>query len=299
MLYKRKQAFLCILLLFILCMLFRTYAYAETKSDDELNLYIQSPEDTIPIQTVMDRTLSDNYVGYCGQYTHDVLAAVGIIKYEANAHNGKDWYPSYKNGSEGNLLEDNWTYECFDGADSLDKLLKKYDGTVYNIVVSKNSATAPEWGHVFFIHAIVNNEVYFSDSYNSKMGQAKTINKASLASFKEYYFSKPEQFNEKGIIHFYEKDYYTPVVYTSSDGSMSIKYINKELAIKSPKYNQMLLNAFDNIALDQIKACSSIANRIILYNYEYLSATVYGGNENSVPYRHAVYPANKPINNER
>ena len=131
------------------------------------------------------------------------------------------------------------------------------------------------------------------------MGQAKTINKASYASFKEYYFSKPEQFNEKGIIHFYEKDYYTPVVYTSSDGSMSIKYINKELAIKSPKYNQMLLNAFDNIALDQIKACSSIANRIILYNYEYLSATVYGGNENSVSHRYAVYPANKPINNER
>ena len=44
---------------------------------------------------------------------------------------------------------------------------------------------------------------------------------------------------------------------------------------------------------------TSIANRIILYNYEYLSATVYGGNENSVSHRYAVYPANKPINNER
>ena len=198
-------------------------AYAD---ENELNLYVQNKEEAELLISLTAGKLKGNYHGYCGQYIHDILYKTGIIKRNSYAYNGKDWFTSYKKGSYGNKLEDNWTYECFEGKDALKQILEKYNGKVYNLVFSMNSGS--QYGHAFFVNAIVDDMVYYTESFGSAYlgANQKQLISISLDKFIDYYINSSYYRAEKGgIIHFYEKDFYQPIISFDNQESVSSDYV--------------------------------------------------------------------------
>lgn len=183
-------------------------------NNDNFTIYPSNKEEATTLIKNTAGTFERDYYGWCGQYTHDLLVANGIIEQSSGSYNGKDWYSAYKNNSERNKLCENWTYECFDGKESIYKILEKYNGKVYNLVLSMESSTS-EFGHVFLVNAIIDNTVYFSESFSSSAFKAnqKELAVMSIDDFIDYYFTK-DYFNMSagGIIHFYEKDFYKPII---------------------------------------------------------------------------------------
>jgi hypothetical protein len=197
------------------------------KEENDFNLYIQNEQEAEELMSKTIYKLGGDYRGYCGQYTHDILVKLNIIEPHSNAYNGKDWYPGYKDDWGCNYLCDGWTYECFDGSSSLENILEKYNGKVYNMVFSMHSGP---YGHVFFVNAIINDKVYYSESYYTaafNKGQKELI-VADLEDFVDYYYNSDYyKMSKGGIIHFYQEDYYKPIITFNNDKKVSSNYVYK------------------------------------------------------------------------
>ena len=237
-----KVIIVLFMMLFSFCLFVSPVFAEETEYDWE---YIQTEEDAELIQENIDRLLQMDYVGYCGQYAHDVAWMMGILEYDSEAYNGREWYAGYLDKkNEENMLQDGWDYDLFGGETCLDDILDAYDGTVYNLIISKESASAPKFGHVFFVHAIKDGIVYFSDSFNSELAPAKKVVAVSLEDFKNYYFKDLSQYKKTGIIHFYEKDFYTAITVLNSENKPVIRHIEKSKAfdyiLKNGTFKKMI-----------------------------------------------------------
>jgi hypothetical protein len=183
----------------------------ENKS--KINLYIQNRDEALKLISQTAGTLERDYHNWCGTYVHDLMWKCGIIPYDSGAYDGKSWYTAYKEGNKYIKLNDGWTYTVYDGEAGFDKLIKKYNGRVYNIVVSMESGS--QFGHALFINAIIDGKVYFTESYDSaNLGAAqKGLIEVDLEYFKDYFFHRSYfSIKNRGVIHFYEEDFYKPII---------------------------------------------------------------------------------------
>lgn len=193
-----------------------------------------------------------NYKSLCGAYVFDMLVALKILEPTSSSYNGKDWYPSYKNNWGGNILCKNWTYECFDGQDSLKNVLEKYNGKVYNLVLSMHSGP---YGHVMFVNAIIDDKVYFSESFSTSTfnSDQKELVVADLEDFIDYYYNSDYfKMNKGGIIHFYEKDFYKPIITFGGSPKVSQENVYKFQYSKSETKNTAMYNDLkDELSIQQ------------------------------------------------
>ena len=257
------------ILFFILFFAFVTPVYAEETS--ELDIYVANEEEAIELNKYTRSKLPSSYDGYCGQYAHDIAVTVGILSPRSASYNGKDWYKGYTKGTHRNILKEGWEYECFSGESCIDDLLEKYNGRVYNFIMSMENSGP--YGHAVFINAIVDDMVYFSDSYNSKFARNKKLAVVPLEEFKKYFIGG-NSFENTGLIHFYETDFYTPMlIIDEEDGNERIAYIETSVVLEEQGntsmrpisfYDALLANRISNIGILNV-------NRDNLYNYKYFS----------------------------
>jgi hypothetical protein len=230
-------------------------------ADDEvLNLYIQNEEEARELIANTTMKLKGDYHGYCGQYVHDTLVKTGILRKNSYAYNGKDWFASYKKGSSGNRLQDGWTYDCYEGKDALKEILEKYNGKVYNLLFSMNSGS--KYGHAFFVNAIIDDTVYFTESFGSSYfgTKQKQLIVLDLEDFIDYYINSNYFIASKGgIIHFYEEGFYPPII--SFEGNESVSsdyvydYVNNNNTMTDMMYNDIVLENIlyqDNLYMEQV-----------------------------------------------
>lgn len=225
---KIKNILLIFSFIFLLTLSFTLSVSAKEQEGNLPNWYIQNEQEARELNAQTAGTLKEDYDGYCGKYVHDNLIATKILKPDSYGYDGKDWYKAYKNGSNGNKLSDGWTYDCYDGKNALKEILEKYNGKVYNIVLSMNSGS--EFGHVVFVNAIINDTVYFSESFASYHFKAdqKQLAIMSLEKFIDYYINS-SYFNiaKGGIIHFYEEGFYKPIIVFNEKNKVSSTYVYK------------------------------------------------------------------------
>ncbi len=110
----------------------------------------------------------NSYNGWCGQYVLDQLSANGI-GYVTNGGscNGNQIYYSIVDGAK---TSGGYTQVKFGGNNALYDIVNRYGSTVENIVVSfthqsGHSDSNPGAGHTNFLYAIVDGNIYFSESY--------------------------------------------------------------------------------------------------------------------------------------
>lgn len=221
--------------------------------ENDVDIYINNSEDAKIVFSYTQNELPRNYINYCGTYTHDIATTLGIIKPDSASYNGKDWFSGYKNKKSNNKLCDGWTYECFAGSDCLNDILRKYDGEVYNLIFSMQN-TNP-YGHVLFVNAIIDNKVYFSESYNTYFASNKEMAVLSLQEFKEYYFGN-NSFANGGIIHFYEKGFYVPIIsINAKNGNHTKIYIRTDIVEEKLQKEKIESNMFvlDDFLLQKFK----------------------------------------------
>ena len=242
MFLKKYKIIKPLFILFLFCLFSTFYTISASaltnEKGEEINIYITNKEEA---QVLIDNTvgkLSDkDYHGWCGAYSRDVMIQTGILKSNTAGYDGKDWYPAFKNQSSSNRLADDWTYDCYDGKDALRQILEKYNGKVYNLLFSMSN-TGP-YGHVFFVNAIIDDTVYFTESFATGYFDTdqKELIVTSLGKFVDYYINSSYfNMNNGGIVHFYEKDFYKPVAVFNENNTVSSSYVYK--------YSQEKMNSY-------------------------------------------------------
>lgn len=110
-----------------------------------------------------------SFNGFCGSYVNQQLIALGIANSTELGGNGNVWYSKMsklKKTSKG------YNIKMYPGTNCVADIWNAHNkNNVFNIVVafSKGGGSAgAEYGHVLFIHGIIDGKVYFSE--NSKWG---------------------------------------------------------------------------------------------------------------------------------
>lgn len=145
----------------------------------------------------------------CGLYAGCTVKALGITN-EANTQNGKDQYDVYKNltKTSGGYKDKAYSATNYSFKSALNAVSNNGKTNVKNILVGfhTDSGTAGQkYGHVVFIHAIIGNKVYFSESFSAKVAGKTYAEGAPIVctidQFASYYGSWT---TFEGIIRFYK-----------------------------------------------------------------------------------------------
>ena len=265
--YKKHMSLFVLMIL----LLFSFAIPVNAQEKEELDIYVANEDEAIALNQYTRKKLPDSYDGYCGQYAHDIAVTVGILSSRSASYNGKDWYKGYTSGSHRNILKEGWEYETFGGESCLDDMLEKYNGRVYNFIMSMENSGP--YGHAVFINAIVDDMVYFSDSYNSKFAKNKRLAVVPLDEFKKYFIGG-NSFERTGIIHFYEEDFYIPMLIMDEEtGEEKVAYIETSIVAEQQGNTSMRpLSFYDTLLASRISNIGIlIVNQENLYNYKYFS----------------------------
>lgn len=101
-----------------------------------------------------------NFNGECNRFVKAQLDYLQIMPYWQSPNaGGRIWCSKVQDGT---VTATGYQITRIDGANCLYQLLDSCSQPIYNIVISFGNSG---WGHVCYIHAIVDNQVYFTDNW--------------------------------------------------------------------------------------------------------------------------------------
>lgn len=138
-----------------------------------------------------------NYKGLCGLYVAFQLKALGIFPESRSFYgNGNTWY----RGVGSQHISKSYILKKYPGALCLENIVQENGSPVYNIVLCTNNG---RYGHVLFIHAIINGRMYFTDSFKFHNIEAGKLHIMNISNFINRYLGKGHTF--LGALYFKEK----------------------------------------------------------------------------------------------
>lgn len=162
------------------------------------------------MQKAANRT---SFNGWCGAYVGHTLVYLGINQ-SYIGRNGCDHWDYYSRLTQ---TGGGYSVETYSGADyTLESALKALasQGDVTNIVLcfdkGTNSGDGQKYGHVIFLHGILDGTVYYSEcfsnsSYAEGALRAETIAKV-CSRYKDNSATSAQEYQFEGAIHFYKKE---------------------------------------------------------------------------------------------
>ncbi len=157
-------------------------------------------------QTIYARNDYSSFSGMCGMFVRCSVEQRGLTSSWELSGNGNQWFPRMQKLSK---TSQGYTIETVAGTNCIDQLIAAHNGrNLYDIVVgfSQGMSTAGKlYGHVLFIHAVINGVIYYSESFpSSRLGVKEgEMIQLSVAEFKNYYLSNGCVFAGAG--HFYKE----------------------------------------------------------------------------------------------
>lgn len=146
------------------------------------------------IENIYELKKGKSFKDLCGVYVTFQLKALGIFSdMKSYCGNGNEWYSSV--GQQ--HVSGNYNLKKYPGAYCLEDIIRNNGNSAYNIVVSFSKG---RFGHVMFIHAIINGRIYFTDSYKFNNIESRKLHVLSIPSFKMHYANKGYKFI--GALHF-------------------------------------------------------------------------------------------------
>ena len=171
------------------------YMQYTKKIDDDVTFVGKTPNEIVAeissTYTTMRRNRGSSYDGWCGQYVKDMLKYLGIgYVGKGGSYNGNKFYG---NLTDGGVTASGYKQVKYPGKTCLDDILDANGGIAYNIVISFNafysSSGYNPYGHVVFINAIIDDMVYYSESFSMSRGQEGAPQVYSLSNFTKYYYN--------------------------------------------------------------------------------------------------------------
>lgn len=154
---------------------------------------------------VRQMTGRSNFTKQCSLYVYSQLKALGIYQTPDTYWNGNQWYYNLRNNG---VTKTGYTQKKYPGKYCLSNIVSaNNNNNVYNIVVSfPNSYTSSKnygsggAGHVLFIHAIIDGQVYYSDNYRYNGIPEGGVIVKSVSEFTNYF--SYHHGGPTGAIHF-------------------------------------------------------------------------------------------------
>ncbi len=212
---------LSIIICFAIFMCIFSLKNVSANEADEITSQIYSTYDSALRLYQREEDGGSSFDGYCGKYVRFQLRTLGLIsKLDTDVRgNGNTMYGNTKSGT----TSTGYIKNKYGGNNCLYDIINSYPGqSVYNIFVSWTyqygaSASNPGAGHVTFIHAIINNVVYYSEGYATSGVAEGTPLISSLSSFYSKY--NKSYGNAIGAVHFVSKTYVSnPWIKASKSG---------------------------------------------------------------------------------
>ena len=147
-----------------------------------------------------------SYNGYCGAFVHRQIYVLGITK-KYNGANGNNSYDLYKNEKKttGNYEVNAYSAKNYTLKAALQAVTENGRRQVSNVMVGFQvgmSAAGKKYGHVVFIHGIIGNTVYFSESYTVTLDGVAYKEGTPLACSIDAFAKLYKSCRFEGIIHF-------------------------------------------------------------------------------------------------
>jgi len=135
-----------------------------------------------------------SFKGFCGLYVDFQLRALGIFPSNSSyLGHGNTWY----SGVGTQHVSKNYNLKKYPGSNCLEDIIRHNGFSVYNIVVSFSKG---RFGHVLFIHAILNGRIFFTDSFAFHNIEERRMHILSIPAFKKRYLGRGHRFI--GALHF-------------------------------------------------------------------------------------------------
>lgn len=167
---QKRKTYLFIIMLCVFLVARSDTLFAE--NEDELRAKVENS-----YRKGMEAAGVTSFHGYCTRATARQMEQVGIIDYKNREYpsgNGNTWFNYYKY-RDGQTTSKGYYIVCKEGGNGLDELLETYGQPIYNIVVSYGTGGSYGGNHVMFIHAIVDDIVYFTDSFGYTLGWGNRV----------------------------------------------------------------------------------------------------------------------------
>ncbi len=147
-----------------------------------------------------------SFSGYCGSFVGYETYLLGIDTEFTPTH-GCDAYDKYRklDTSSGGYAITAYSAKKYTIRQALDEICA--DGAAYDILLGfqrgSNTADGQKYGHCMFVNAIIDGQVYFSESFPFWIDNQKHKEGEALVCDLDYFCSVYERFTEfEGIIHF-------------------------------------------------------------------------------------------------
>ncbi len=135
-----------------------------------------------------------SFKGFCGLYVDFQLRALGIFPAKTSyMGHGNTWYT----GITPQHVSKQYRLKKYPGSNCLEDILRDSGFEAHNIVVCFSRG---RFGHVLFIHAILNGRVLFTDSFAFHNIEERRMHILSIPAFKSRYLGRGHRFI--GALHF-------------------------------------------------------------------------------------------------
>ena len=154
-----------------------------------------------------------SFHGYCGPLTGYQIYLLGITT-QPYLRSGKDFYDIF---CEQTITSGGYGVQAYPASqwtlrEALDDITENGTKDVYNILVGYQatpSASGSKYGHSTFIHAIIDGQVYFMDSYNMRINGTRYPEgspvSCSIADYCAHYKKTTTKLD--GVVYFREAEY--------------------------------------------------------------------------------------------
>ena len=179
-----------------------------------------------------------SFSGMCGMFVRCSVEQRGLTSSWELSGNGNQWYPRM---TQLHQTSKGYYIETFAGTNCLEQLVEAHQGrNLYDIVVGFSqgiSSSGKLYGHVLYIHAIINGIIYYCESFNSSGLGAKEggVLRKTIPEFKNYYLGSGCVFAGAG--HFYKEDEEEEEVFSN----------NTLVPAKITRYNGHIYARYDNL----------------------------------------------------
>ena len=139
-----------------------------------------------------------SFSGYCASYVQCQLAALGITSGRLSGYNGNNSYEKFCNMSK---TSGGYYVKAYSGRNAVSNIANANGGNATNILVGFQTSpteAGKKYGHVLFIHAIIDYTVYYSESFSSGGISEGSVRTKSVSAFNSAY----SNYSWDGAIHF-------------------------------------------------------------------------------------------------
>lgn len=135
-----------------------------------------------------------SFKGLCGRYVDFQLRALGIFPPNSSyLGHGNTWFA----GIGPQHISKQYRLKKYPGSNCLEDIVRDNGNAAYNIVVCFSRG---RFGHVLFIHAIMNGRVLFTDSFAFHNIEERKMHILSISAFKSRYYGRGHRLI--GALHF-------------------------------------------------------------------------------------------------